>query len=187
MEEKLFKTYAPKLLHNISDYVVKGALKHLQATQQQAERLGQEIALKVSEVFGGQLFRFNIDDETVEDMKKDNVLFKQKCPELLQYIADHTSKSVQDVLGTESLLAEHLGQEVALRIADALGGQLIYVPSAISLNKAKIHLEIFNDFNGRNHNELAAKYKVSTQHIYTVIKRMRKTVLKDVQRDLFSG
>ncbi|MBE8614120.1 DNA-binding protein, partial [Morganella morganii] len=47
--------------------------------------------------------------------------------------------------------------------------------------------EIFNEFDGRNHHELARKFGVSLQWIYSVVKRVRKEELDRMQGKLFDG
>ncbi|QBH95743.1 DNA-binding protein [Limnobaculum zhutongyuii] len=114
-------------------------------------------------------------------------LFKSKGPELLVNLADHVTDSVKDVLGVSGITAEHLGQEVALRMSQVWCGQLIYFPSGTQLKSAQTHLQIFEAFNGRNHDEVATKFGVSVQHVYKVVKLIRKETLRDMQGDLFSG
>lgn len=63
--------------------------------------------------------------------------------------------------------------------------QLIYVPTPLRHN-SQVNIEhIWHDFNGRNHIELATKYRVSTQWVYRVIKQMRKRHTSRYQSDLF--
>ncbi|MCN2537284.1 DNA-binding protein, partial [Escherichia coli] len=45
--------------------------------------------------------------------------------------------------------------------------------------------EIFREFNGRNHHELARKFGVSLQWVYSVVKRVRKEELDRMQGRLF--
>lgn len=113
-------------------------------------------------------------------------LFKSKGPELLVSLADHVADSAKDVLGISGSTAEHLGQEVAIRISQIWGGQLVYFPSGTQLKSAQTHVQIYENFNGRNHGEVAAKFGVSVQHVYKVVKLIRKEMLKDMQGDLFS-
>ena len=47
--------------------------------------------------------------------------------------------------------------------------------------------EIFLEFDGRNHHELARKFGVSLQWVYSVVKRVRKEELDRMQGKLFDG
>ena len=118
--------------------------------------------------------------------KTQDKLFKSKGPELLVNLADHVADSAKDVLGISNATAEHLGQEVAIRVSQVWGGQLIYFPSGTQLKCAKTHVKIFDAFNGRNHDEVAAQFGVSVQHVYKVVKLMRRERLRDMQGDLFT-
>ena len=113
-------------------------------------------------------------------------LFKSRGPELLLSLADHVADSAKDVLGVGGSAAEHLGQEVAMRLSQVWGGQLIYFPAGTLLKSAQTHVQIFEAFTGHNHDEVAAKFGVSVQHVYKVIKSVRKEMLKDMQGDLFT-
>lgn len=113
-------------------------------------------------------------------------LFRSKGPELLLSLADHVADSAMGVLGVKGNTAEHLGQEVAMRISEVWGGQLIYFPAATQLKSAQTHVQIYEAFTGRNHDEVAAKFGVSVQHVYKVVKSVRKEMLKDLQGDLFT-
>ncbi len=54
-------------------------------------------------------------------------------------------------------------------------------PAGTVLKSAQTHIKIFEAFNGRNQNEVAAKFGISVQHVYNIVKRMRKEVIKDIQ------
>lgn len=63
--------------------------------------------------------------------------------------------------------------------------QCLYVPTS---DKAALHERyeaIWGDFNGRNHAELAVKYRLSLQQIYTITNHMRHLHLRDRQQQLF--
>jgi Mor family transcriptional regulator len=63
--------------------------------------------------------------------------------------------------------------------------QYIYVPTPSRQGWQDRHDRIWQEFNGRNHAELAAKYRVSTQWVYQVVKHMRQEQIKTRQADLF--
>ncbi|MDN5451260.1 MAG: DNA-binding protein, partial [Enterobacterales bacterium] len=47
-------------------------------------------------------------------------------------------------------------------------------------------LQIFSEFNGRNHSELAKKYSVSLQWIYKIVKAVRKEEQDRMQGDVLN-
>ena len=54
--------------------------------------------------------------------------------------------------------AEHVGNEIANRMAAHWGGQLIYFPIGTAIKLSARDLAIWNDFTGKNHSDLARKY-----------------------------
>ncbi len=63
--------------------------------------------------------------------------------------------------------------------------QLIYIPTSYRDNCDKKHQLIWQDFDGNNKNELAIKYNLSVQQIYNITKKIRKSLVKNDQNDLF--
>lgn len=59
--------------------------------------------------------------------------------------------------------------------------QNIYIPTQSHRNKEIIerNAAILKEFNGHNHGDLAVKYRLSTQSIYTIIKELRKKTADD--------
>lgn len=61
----------------------------------------------------------------------------------------------------------------------------LYIPTTDMASLQEHYARIWNDFSGRNHNELAIKYHLSVQRIYAITKEMRKAYVKTRQHDLF--
>ncbi len=66
------------------------------------------------------------------------------------------------------------------------GGQNVYFPMGMVWKVSQRDREIFREFNGRNHHELARKFGVSLQWVYSVVKRVRKEELDWMQGKLFA-
>ena len=112
--------------------------------------------------------------------------FRSKGPELLVDMAQHVSSALTELLGIESEKAEHVGQEIANRMAGHWGGQNIYFPMGLSYKLSQRDRQIFDDFTGANHSELARKYGVSLQWIYKVVKTVRQEEIARRQGDMFA-
>lgn len=82
--------------------------------------------------------------------------------------------------------ARAIGDEIAVEMAAYWGGQLIYFPKGKFLILSKRDRQIYAEFNGHNVKELARKYDVSEQHIYRIIKAMRRSDLASRHGDLFA-
>ncbi|MBS1186710.1 MAG: rdgB [Burkholderiaceae bacterium] len=98
---------------------------------------------------------------------------RSKGPELLNDLADKVSVALVELIELDKPLAEHVGLEVANRMATHWGGQLVYFPIGTAMKLSARDVSIWNDFNGNNHSDLARKYGVSLQWIYKIVKTMR--------------
>jgi len=99
--------------------------------------------------------------------------WRDRCPPLLVEIADHAAEVLQADLGIEPERAAHGGYLIMRRIAEAVGGAGVYIPTADSIERHERDEAIWREFRGDNVNELARKYGVTTIHLYRLIKRMR--------------
>ncbi|MDT4884111.1 Mor transcription activator family protein [compost metagenome] len=62
---------------------------------------------------------------------------------------------------------------------------MVYIPKGVSIQASKLHQQIYDDWTGHNHHEVATKHGVSVQYVYRVIKRMRAVIIARDQGDLF--
>jgi|TARA_B100000123_G_scaffold271491_1_gene251479 hypothetical protein len=62
--------------------------------------------------------------------------------------------------------------------------ELINFPKDARFEVAQRDLDIWSEFNGRNHPYLAKKYNLSLRAIYDIVKRMKAKAMED-QIDLF--
>ncbi|NAI60541.1 DNA-binding protein, partial [Escherichia coli] len=85
----------------------------------------------------------------------------------------------------EPAIADQIGQAVANRMMQVWGGQNVYFPMGMVWKVSQRDQEIFREFNGRNHHELARNFGVSLQWVYSVVKRVRKEELDRMQGRLF--
>lgn len=120
-------------------------------------------------------------------MSNDTKSFRSKGPELLVELAQHTACTIKEVVEIDTAVADQIGEAVANRMMQIWGGQNVYFPMGMAWKVNQRDLEIFREFNGRNHHELARKFGVSLQWIYSVVKRVRKEELGRVQGKLFGG
>ena len=105
--------------------------------------------------------------------------------DLLSEAVEPISRVIQDTLGVQPELAEATSVEITALFAHLWGGQVVYVPKGVCIQASKLHQKIYDDFNGRNHYQVASKHGVSVQHVYTVVKRLRLSAIARDQGDLF--
>lgn len=85
------------------------------------------------------------------------------------------------------------GQRLALACARALAeclylnfqAKYLYVPTGYYVEADQRHQAIWDDFTGRNHDELSIKYGISKQRVYKIVNAMRKSPKRNRQADLF--
>lgn len=105
--------------------------------------------------------------------------------DLLSEAVEPIAKIIRETLGVSAELAEATSVEITAQFAHLWGGQVVYIPKGVCIQASKLHQKIYDDFNGRNHHQVASKHGVSVQHVYTVVKRMRLAITARDQGDLF--
>lgn len=111
--------------------------------------------------------------------------FRSKGPELLVDMAQHVTVCLVELLGVPTEKAEQVAHEIANRMASHWGGQNIYFPMGLSYKLSQRDQQIYDEFNGDNHSDLARKYGVSLQWIYKIIKTVRQEEINSRQGGLF--
>lgn len=112
--------------------------------------------------------------------------FKSKGPELLVDLAEQCSVALRETVGLDRDKAEQVGREIADRMASHWGGQNIYFPMGLSYKLSQRDRQIYDEFTGANHSELARKYGVSLQWIYKIVKMVHQEELARRQGDMFA-
>jgi Mor family transcriptional regulator len=64
-------------------------------------------------------------------------------------------------------------------------GQAMYVPTRDLAEQHEKYLTIWQEFNGKNHSELAIRHRLSLQQIYNIVHTMRSGHVRKHQNDLF--
>lgn len=111
--------------------------------------------------------------------------FKSKGPELLVDLAEQCALALKQILGLDDDKADQVGREIADRMAAHWGGQNIYFPMGLSYKLSQRDRQIYDDFTGNNHSDLARKYGVSLQWIYKIVKTVLKEEMARRQGALF--
>ncbi|WP_157969693.1 Mor transcription activator family protein [Pseudomonas huaxiensis] len=106
--------------------------------------------------------------------------------DLLDDLAEQVAVAAIDAFGVSKDAGTALGTDVAMRMIEQWGGQMLYMPKGVRIEASRIHHQIYEEWKGNNHRELARKYGFSLQFIYRVIKVLRKADLNSRQPDMFS-
>lgn len=99
---------------------------------------------------------------------------RQLGTELLQDLAAKLERTAQEQLGVGSDKARRFATEAVGLIADDWGGQLIYVPMNAVGRRTQRNLQIWREFKGDNHAELATRHNLCVQRVYEIIKAMQR-------------
>jgi Mor family transcriptional regulator len=109
--------------------------------------------------------------------------FLRDAPEMLMDLYDHTAAAARKA-GLSDDAADKLAIEVVDQLGETWAGQQLYFGKGCIMRLRKRDLDIYNEFDGKNHAELAAKYKVSTVWIYSIIRTVKKQIHADAQQPL---
>lgn len=109
-----------------------------------------------------------------------------RIPELVADLEAQTVACLTAVLPmidhqTAMLVSKQLSQHLSLN----WGGQLIYFPKNQGGKLDERDKQIYAEFNGRNHHELAKKYDLAVQQIYKIVKTVGQYEMAQRQRGLF--
>ena len=85
----------------------------------------------------------------------------------------HDGLAPDDLPGDLHLVATECGMDVAVALAEKMGGVQIYITRADGLVSDKKKEYIIANFNGRNHKELAIATGWSERYIYVIIEEHR--------------
>lgn len=99
---------------------------------------------------------------------------RQLGNELLQDLAAKLAEQAVSTLGINEGQAKSFAQEVAGRLADDWGGQVVYIPMDVAGRRSQRNAQLFKEFRGDNVSELATKYGLSIQCVYRIIKIQRE-------------
>lgn len=107
-------------------------------------------------------------------------------PELLSDLADQVTSRLCD-RGVTTQDAKVIGRDVAEHVRKHWGGQLVYVPIGKAHELSQRDEEIWNRFDGKNHQELVREFRLSEQQIYQIVKKVGAVKRAQAQPDMFAG
>ncbi|RQM61670.1 Mor transcription activator family protein [Aeromonas enteropelogenes] len=87
--------------------------------------------------------------------------------------------------GMEPDLAKAQARKLALVQAHYMGGRAYYIPTGEHLKAALRDRAIWDEFNGRNIDQLARKHGLSVPQTYAVVAEQRGLTRRRLQPDLF--
>lgn len=107
-------------------------------------------------------------------------------PQLLADLADRLSTALANE-GLAPTRAREIGFKAAEAVRAHWGGQLVYIPVGTGYEISERDREIWDKFNGDNHEALAREYQVTVVHVYRIVKRMHAAARARNQKSLFDA
>lgn len=113
--------------------------------------------------------------------------YVSRGPELLVDLVDKTAEVLQQQAGLAPETARLCAEAVASRMRSEWGGQQVYFPKGAAADISTRDVQLYQEFNGHNHEQLARKYNMSVQWVYQRIKAIQATEIARRQSDMFAG
>jgi Mor family transcriptional regulator len=105
-------------------------------------------------------------------MKKDLL---SKAPELLADLGDKVTDKLCKTADIDPSTARQIACELVDDMRRDWGGQLVYFPKGDSMEILERDLQMYADFNGSNHAQLAQSYNLSVQQVYKRLRLVRES------------
>lgn len=112
-------------------------------------------------------------------------VFDVSAPELIKDLAGTVAHVATKHYDITPAAANKLGVDVALAFAEQAGGTQVYIPITQSIKISERDLQMYEKFDGSNHNELAKEFGCSVTWVYSVLKRVGKQMQDKNQPQLF--
>lgn len=110
---------------------------------------------------------------------------RSKAPELLRELLAKTAAVLREKGGLAEDIANELAGAVVDMVRTDLGGQLVYFPKGTMMDVHARDIEMWNEFNGHNHEDLARKYELAVPVVYDRLKKIKRLMMARHQADLF--
>lgn len=107
-------------------------------------------------------------------------------PELLRDMAAIVERKLAEA-GLEAARAAAIAMNVIEEVRDHFGGQMLYMPKGQQFDRRRIWQAMWQEFDGRNHAQLADKFGMNVVGVYRVLAIMRAEHRKRVQGDMFAA
>lgn len=98
---------------------------------------------------------------------------RMNAPEFLADLFQYAS-DVSRQIGLNDDDADRLADRLVDRVADEWGGLPIYIGKGTYMKLSRRDLDIYREFNGHNHQELAHKYGITKVRVYAIIRRVKR-------------
>lgn len=106
---------------------------------------------------------------------------------LLLDLRDLACSLLKSLKTVDEASASQISNELMYQVSQHWGGQSIYIIKDDTFQAEERDMEIYKEFNGYNHTELARKYDLTEIYIYRILKRMHEQERNRRQPCLFDA
>ncbi|MBJ8477190.1 Mor transcription activator family protein [Acinetobacter bereziniae] len=106
---------------------------------------------------------------------------------LLHDLRDLTCRLLKNLNTVDEASANQISNELMYQVSQHWGGQSIYIIKDDTFQAEERDIQIYKEFNGHNHTELAKKYNLCEIYIYRIVKRMHEQERNRLQPSLFDA
>jgi Mor family transcriptional regulator len=110
----------------------------------------------------------------------------QPDDDFLRDLLQRTTRLLEEQ-GVSAEDANQVASELCAQVRADWGGQQLYIRKASPEEMTQRDQLIYNEFNGRNHLQLARKHNLSTAHIYHIVKLAKARERASRQHHLFES
>lgn len=104
---------------------------------------------------------------------------------LLLDLRDLACRLLKNATAVDDAAASQISNELMYQVSQHWGGQSIYIIKDDTFQAEERDIQIYKEFNGHNHSELAKKYDLTEIYIYRIVKRMTEQERNRMQPSLF--
>lgn len=108
-----------------------------------------------------------------------------RIPELIADLEAQATACLLSIAPVDKSTAEQISKQLAQHLTNNWRGQIIYFPKNLGGALDERDKQIYAEFNGKNHQQLAKKYDLAVQQIYKIVKTVGQYEMAQRQRGLF--
>ena len=124
-------------------------------------------------------------EKNYSTLMKGQAMADSRIPELLADLEAQACACLLSVAPVNKTTAQKISRQLANHLVANWRGQIIYFPRNHGGILDERDQQIYADFNGKNHQQLAKKYDIAVQQIYQIVKRVRQAEMAKRQIGLF--
>lgn len=108
-----------------------------------------------------------------------------RIPELIADLEAQATACLLSIAPVDRDMATQISKQLAQHLTNNWRGQIIYFPKNHGGTLDERDKQIYAEFNGKNHQQLAKKYDLAVQQVYKIVKAVGQAETAKRQQGLF--